>query len=58
MPLVTISLSNFWSAEDRNLIADGIHNAIVGVGFPQTDRFQKIHRLPPANFYTMNGIRI
>ena len=50
MPLVTISLSKSWSAEDRKLIADGIHNAIVGVGFPQTDRFQKIHRLPPDQF--------
>ena len=42
MPLVTISLSKFWSTEDQKLIADGIHEAIVGVGFPQTDRFQKI----------------
>ena len=50
MPLVTISLSKSWSAEDRKLIADGIHNAIVGVGFPQTDRFQKIHRLSPDQF--------
>ena len=47
MPLVTISLSESWSTEDRKLIADGIHEAIVGVGFPQTDRFQKIHRLSP-----------
>ncbi len=46
MPLVTISLSKSWSADDTKLIADGIHKAIVGVGFPQTDRFQKIHKLP------------
>ena len=45
MPLVTISLSKSWSTEDQKLIADGIHDAIVGVGFPQSDRFQKIHRL-------------
>ena len=45
MPLVTISLSKSWSIEDQKLIADGIHEAIVGVGFPKTDRFQKIHRL-------------
>jgi len=42
MPLVTISLFKSWSTEDQKLIADGIHEAIVGVGFPQTDRFQKI----------------
>ena len=50
MPLVTISLSDSWSTEDTKSIADGIHQAIVGVGFPQTDRFQKIHRLSPARF--------
>ena len=50
MPLVTISLSESWSAEDQKLIADGIHEAIVGVGFPQADRFQKIHRLSPDQF--------
>jgi len=50
MPLVTISLSNSWSLEDQKMIADGIHAAIVGVGFPLQDRFQKIHRLPPEQF--------
>jgi len=50
MPLVTISLSKSWPAEDQKLIADGIHEAIVGVGFPQTDRFQKIHRLSQDQF--------
>ena len=45
MPLVTISLTESWSTEDQKLIADSIHDAIVGVGFPKTDRFQKIHRL-------------
>jgi phenylpyruvate tautomerase PptA (4-oxalocrotonate tautomerase family) len=38
MPLVTISLFNSWSTDDQKLIADGIHEAIVGVGFPQTER--------------------
>ena len=50
MPLVTISLSKPWSTEDQKLIADGIHEAIVGVGFPQADRFQKIHRLSRDQF--------
>lgn len=50
MPLVTISLSKSWSPEDQKLIADGIHQAIVGVGFPQTDRFQKIHRFSQDQF--------
>ncbi|MCB0208401.1 MAG: tautomerase family protein [Anaerolineae bacterium] len=50
MPLVTITLSTVWSLEDQHMIADGIHEAIVGVGFPQKDRFQKIHRLPQEQF--------
>lgn len=51
MPLVTISLSKAWSIEDQKLIADGIHEAIVGVGFPPADRFQKIHRLSKDQFH-------
>jgi phenylpyruvate tautomerase PptA (4-oxalocrotonate tautomerase family) len=50
MPLVTISLSKSWSIEDQKLIADEIHEAIVGAGFPKADRFQKIHRLSRDQF--------
>lgn len=50
MPLVTISLSEAWSVADQKLIADGVHDAIAGVGFPQRDRFQKIHRLSQDQF--------
>ena len=38
------------SNEDQELIADGIHDAIAGVGFPEKDRFQKIHRLSKEQF--------
>jgi len=50
MPLVTINLLEAWSVEDQKLIADGVHDAIAGVGFPQRDRFQKIHRLSKDQF--------
>jgi len=50
MPLVTISLSKSWSTEEQKLIADSIHEAIVGVGFPKNDRFQKIHQLSTDQF--------
>ncbi len=50
MPLVTINLSEAWSVADQKLIADGVHDAIAGVGFPQRDRFQKIHRLSKDQF--------
>ena len=51
MPLVTISLSKSWSTEDQKLIADSIHEAIVEVGFPKNDRFQKIHQLSTDQFF-------
>jgi phenylpyruvate tautomerase PptA (4-oxalocrotonate tautomerase family) len=50
MPLVTINLSESWSDANQKLIADGVHEAIAGVGFPQRDRFQKIHRLSKDQF--------
>ncbi len=50
MPLVTINLSETWSVEDRKIIADGVHDAIAAAGFPQRDRFQKIHRLSRDQF--------
>jgi phenylpyruvate tautomerase PptA (4-oxalocrotonate tautomerase family) len=46
MPLVTITLTESFSATKQRAIADGVHDAIVAAGFPATDRFQKILRLP------------
>ncbi len=42
MPLVTISLPESFSLHEQRAIADGVHDAVVCVGFPLTDRFQKI----------------
>ncbi|MGD2014466.1 MAG: hypothetical protein PVH85_02570 [Desulfobacterales bacterium] len=41
MPLVTISLSKAWSIEDQMLIADGIHEAIVGSVFQKLTGFKR-----------------
>jgi len=46
MPLVTITLTESFSATKQRAIADGVHDAIVAAGFPATGRFQKILRLP------------
>lgn len=46
MPLVTITLTESFSATKQRAIADGVHDAIVAAGFPATDRFQKVLRLP------------
>ena len=41
MPLVTLSLSKAWSIKGQKLIAGGIHEAIVGVGFPKAEGMWK-----------------
>ncbi|MDH3411584.1 MAG: tautomerase family protein [Gammaproteobacteria bacterium] len=50
MPLVTISISEGFSLGDKRIVADCVHDALVGVGFPETDRFQKILRLSRDQF--------
>lgn len=50
MPLVTVSISEGFCLGDKRVIADCIHDALVGVGFSETDRFQKILRLSRDQF--------
>lgn len=46
MPLITITLRDTTPPAERRAIADGIHQAIAGAGFPAADRFQRILALP------------
>ena len=50
MPLVTISISEGFSLKEKGVVADCVHDALVGVGFPEGDRFQKILRLSRDQF--------
>lgn len=50
MPLVTISISEGFSLSDKRVVADCVHDALVGVGFPESARFQKILRLSRDQF--------
>ena len=50
MPLVTISISEGFSLGEKRVVADCVHDALVGVGFPEADRFQKILRLSRDQF--------
>jgi phenylpyruvate tautomerase PptA (4-oxalocrotonate tautomerase family) len=50
MPLITITLFDTVPAGDRRAIADGIHQAIVQAGFPETDRFQRVIALNNGDF--------
>ena len=50
MPLVTISIAEGFCLGEKRCIADCVHDALVGVGFPETARFQKILRLARDQF--------
>jgi len=45
MPLINIDLSDQWSADDIQRIADGIHQAVLSsFGVPERDRYQVIRK--------------
>jgi len=49
MPLVTLTTSKPTSAERKSIVLDAIHAALVGVGVPPADRFQRVLELTPDN---------
>jgi 4-oxalocrotonate tautomerase len=47
MPLVRIALAQGRSPEERRVIADGVHEALVSTAnVPADDRFQVVHEVP------------
>ena len=50
MPLVTITVFDTPPAAERRAIAEGIHQAIIQAGFPETDRFQRVIALNDGDF--------
>jgi hypothetical protein len=47
MAMVTVSLLAGRPPAWRRVILDGIHDAIVAAGFPDTDRFQRVREFGP-----------
>lgn len=45
MPIVTLTVQKPKSAELKSLLLDSIHEALISVGVPTTDRFQRVIEL-------------
>jgi len=49
MPLVTLTTCKPQSADCKSAVLDAIHAALVSVGVPAADRFQRVIELAPDN---------
>lgn len=50
MPLVTVTVQRPKSAEFKTSVLDAVHAALVAVGVPANDRFQRVLELSPEDF--------
>ena len=50
MPLVTITLRKPKTAAFKTQVLDAVHAALVAVGVPEADRFQRVFELDAADF--------
>jgi hypothetical protein len=50
MPLVTLTVSEHMPAERRRALLDAVHQALVAVGVPVADRFQRVLALADGDF--------
>ncbi|MBQ5941859.1 tautomerase family protein [Massilia sp. AB1] len=50
MPLVSITVRKPKTAEFKNTVFDSAHHALVAVGVPATDQFQRVFELDAADF--------
>ena len=50
MPLVTLTVARPKDAAFKAAALDAVHSALVAAGVPETDRFQRVLELDPADF--------
>ena len=50
MPLVTLTVRKPKSAAFKASVLDAVHAALIAVGVPETDRFQRVIELDAADF--------
>ena len=50
MPLVTLTVARPKDAAFKAAALDAVHSALVANGVPETDRFQRVLELDPADF--------
>ncbi|WP_027890973.1 tautomerase family protein [Calidithermus chliarophilus] len=50
MPMVTLTVRRPKSGEFKTTVLDAVHAALVSVGVPEADRFQRVFELEPDDF--------
>ena len=50
MPLVTITVQKPKTADFKSMVLDSVHEALVHVGVPATDKFQRVFELDSNDF--------
>lgn len=55
MPLVTLTVHASAPAATRRMLLDAVHAALVAVGVPPADRFQRVIALPEDSFVVDAG---
>jgi phenylpyruvate tautomerase PptA (4-oxalocrotonate tautomerase family) len=50
MPLVTITVRKPCATARKHALLDAVHGALVAVGVPPTDKFQRVFELDAADF--------
>ena len=50
MPLVTLTMQRPKSAEFKTSVLQSVHAALVAIGVPAADRFQRVLELSPEDF--------
>lgn len=50
MPLVTLTVQRPKSAEFKRSVLQAVHTALVSIGVPAEDRFQRVLELSPEDF--------
>jgi len=50
MPLVTLTVQRPKSAEFKSSVFQAVHTALVAIGVPADDRFQRVLELSPEDF--------
>jgi hypothetical protein len=50
MPLVTITVQKPKTAQFKDTVLSAVHDALVGSGVPETDRFHRVLELETENF--------
>lgn len=51
MPLVTLTVQRPKSAEFKTSVLQAVHAALVAIGVPVADRFQRVLELSPEDFH-------